>query len=112
MGLSVNPFFVIPATYSVVRFLWTVFDSINFVKKKLKKVARALLLSGNKTYLCRMEKISIESYCEMKRENVNFVVRWFQIVGPQPMARSVCRELMSDEHTMAVMCVSEENCEE
>ena len=43
---------------------------------------------------------------------VYFVVRWFQIVGPQPMARSVCRELMSDEHTMAVMCVSEGNCEE
>ena len=48
----------------------------------------------------------------MKRENANFVVRWFQIVGPQSMARSVCRDLMSDEHTMAVMFVSEGNCEE
>lgn len=59
-----------------------------------------------------MEKISIESYCEMKRENASFVVRWFQIVGPQPMARSVCRELMSCEHTMAVKCVRGRDCEE
>lgn len=98
--------------HSEVMFLRVIFDSVNFVKKKLKKVACRLLLSGNKTYLCRMEKISIGSYCEMKCESANFVVRWFQIVGPQSMARSVCRDLMSDEHTMAVMFVSEGNCEE
>ena len=112
LGWIANPFFYCFCDVASLWFSEVFFNAINFVKKKLKKVARTLLLSGNKTYLCRMENFSTESYREMKRESAHFVVRWFQIVGPQSMVRSVCRELMSCEHTMAVKCVRGRDCEE
>ena len=87
-------------------FFFIFLNNLINVKKKLKKLACALLLSRNKSYLCLMEFMSKQPLFEMSASSVCFVRRLTQISSPQQMVCHKRNELLLANGIMGVQCVS------